>query len=209
MLSPLAARDVGAHSLAEPHVCIETPMRVAATRQARTADWAEKLAAVEVRNVGKPDRVRIRLYDNDGEVDESARDAFEQIVTKDSDVHRLVVRVEQLVFKAAYHFKNPTVVVVSGFRAHASRHGTGEAVDFKLSGVPAGALASYLRGFPRAGVGLYTNPRTQYVHLDVREPSYHWIDGSPPGVKWRERQLRDPQVKKRDASWTPAFDLPI
>ena len=30
------------------------------------------------------------------------------------------------------------------------------------------------------GVGVYTNPLTQYVHLDVRERSYHWIDASPP-----------------------------
>ena len=49
---------------------------------------------------------------------------------------------------------------------------------------------------PRAGVGIYTNPRTQFVHLDVRDQSYHWVDASPPGVKWHEAQLRDPRRRK-------------
>ena len=111
-------------------------------------------------------------------------------------------------FKAAYHFKNAPVVVVSGWRANAGRHGTAEALDFKLRGVPSRSLAAYLRGLPRAGVGVYTHPRTQYVHLDVREPSFHWIDASPPGVKWREAQLGDRTCAKRDASWVPEMDLP-
>ena len=69
-------------------------------------------------------------------------------------------------------------------------------------------LAAYLRGLPRVGVGIYTHPRTQFVHLDVRDQSYHWLDASPPGVKWREMQLRDAGASKRDEAWTPARDLP-
>jgi hypothetical protein len=207
VLPLLLARDVGAHALARAQLCIETHL-VAALHPARMASWAEKLDAVEVGNAGTRTRTRIRLYASDGEVDEGAREAFEQIAARDANAHRLSVRVEQLVFKAAYHFRSPRVIVVSGWRAHASRHGTGEAVDFKLSGVWAGALAAYLRGFPRTGVGLYTNPGTQYVHLDVREPSYHWVDASPPGVNWRERALPDPTGKRRDARYKPEFDLP-
>jgi hypothetical protein len=207
VLPLLVARDVGAHALAQAQLCIETPL-VAPLRPARVAAWAEKLDAVEVGNAGTRTRARIRLYASDGEVDEGARDSFERMAARDVNAHRLSVRVEQLVFKAAYHFRSPTVIVVSGWRAHASRHGTGEAVDFKLSGVWAGALAAYLRGFARAGVGLYTHPGTQYVHLDVREPSYHWVDASPPGVKWHERQLPDPAGKRRDASYKPELDLP-
>ncbi|MGD0527374.1 MAG: hypothetical protein ABSE49_19690, partial [Polyangiaceae bacterium] len=57
-------------------------------------------------------------------------------------------------------------------------------------------------------LGIYTHPKTQYVHLDVREPSFHWLDGSPPGVTWKERPLRDPGQAQRDASWTADGDLP-
>jgi hypothetical protein len=110
--------------------------------------------------------------------------------------------------KAAYHFGSAHIQIVSGFRSNAGRHGTGDALDFKLVGVRASILAAYLRDAPRAGVGIYTHPRTQFVHLDVRDVSYHWIDASAPGKHWREGTLRDPGGKKRDASWTPDWDLP-
>jgi len=51
--------------------------------------------------------------------------------------------------------------------------------------------------------------RVHYVHLDVRDASYHWLDASPPGIKWREKQLRDPTQEKRDAAWSPEQDLPL
>jgi uncharacterized protein YcbK (DUF882 family) len=151
----------------------------------------------------------VRLYTRDGEVDEVQRARFEQAVARDGEPHVLEERLERLVVKAAYHFGGAHVVVVSGWREHAGRHTTGEALDFKLEGVTAAQVAAYLRGLSRVGVGIYTHPRTQYVHLDVREPSYHWLDGSPPGVTWKERQLRDPGQTKRDASWSPEDDLPL
>ena len=58
------------------------------------------------------------------------------------------------------------------------------------------------------GVGIYTHPRTQFVHLDVRDASYYWLDASPPGVKWHEARLYDPSAQKRDAAWTPEMDEP-
>jgi uncharacterized protein YcbK (DUF882 family) len=210
LLAPavLASSDARAHALGEVRMCIETPL-VAALRPARVAAWAERLEAVEVENAGTPSPVAaIRLYGSDGEIDPAALGEFERAAARDDDPHPLAARVVQLVFKAAYHFGGPRVVVVSGWRAHAGKHGTNEAVDFKLRGVRASRLAAYLRGLPRAGVGVYTHPRTQYVHLDVREPSFHWIDASPPGVKWREGPIWDRGAEKRDASWTPEMDLP-
>ena len=180
----------------------------AAARDARSASWAGALVPIDVTSVATGDTASIRLYDLDGEIDEVARMHLEHVIARDGEQHALEVRLEQLVVKAAHHFRDAHVLVVSGWREHAGRHTTGEALDFKLEGVPAAALASYLRGLARVGVGIYTHPRTQYVHLDVREPSYHWLDGSPPGVTWKERQLRDPGQVKRDASWTPEGDLP-
>jgi len=75
-------------------------------------------------------------------------------------------------------------------------------------GVPPKKLAELLRTFARVGVGVYIHPRSQFVHLDVREQSYHWIDGSPPGRTWREHALPDPTAQERDAAYTPAQDLP-
>jgi uncharacterized protein YcbK (DUF882 family) len=181
----------------------------AAFRDVRSVSWAEALAPLEVTNLAKGGNATIRLYGPDGEIDERERARLETVVAVDGQPHVLAARLEQLVVKAAHHFGDAPVVVVSGWREHAGRHTAGEALDFKLGCIGAARLAAYLRELPRVGVGIYTHPRTQYVHLDVREASYHWLDASPPGVTWRERALRDPGQMKRDASWTPESDLPL
>jgi len=204
----LFSRDAPAHGVARARSIGEDVPMGAAARAPRSASWAEALPPVDVRSVHDGASCSIRLYTPDGEIDEAARMQLEHVATNDGRQHVLDERLAQLVVKAAYHFHDAHVVVVSGWREHAGRHTTGEALDFKLDGVHAAALAAYLRSLPRVGVGIYTHPRTQYVHLDVREPSYHWIDASPPGVTWKERRLRDPGQAKRDAAWTPESDLP-
>jgi uncharacterized protein YcbK (DUF882 family) len=207
-LSLFVARDAPAHVLRGATVYLET-FAAAAAPAARMASWARDLPPVEVVGVASRKRERIRLYADDGEIDDDARETLERVAANDAEPHVLALRVEQLLMRAAYHFGAAPVQVVSAWRQRASRHGTGEAIDFKLKGIGARQLAAYLRQLPRAGVGIYTNPRTQFVHLDVRDQSYHWIDGSPPGVKWHEAQIRDPGAAKRDAAWTPEADLPI
>jgi hypothetical protein len=177
-------------------------------RARRTASWAQALAPLDVISVRTPAKVALRLYGADGEIDEDACGEFERLVAGAASPHPLDRRLEQLVVKAAYQFHDAEIVVVSGWRERSGRHTAGQALDFRLKGVAPPTLASYLRGLPRAGVGIYTHPGTQFVHLDVREPSFHWIDASPPGVRWRERQMRDPGQAKRDASWTAEGDLP-
>jgi uncharacterized protein YcbK (DUF882 family) len=205
----LFSRDAPAHGAVRAHTFAEEAPLTAALRAARTASWADALPPLEVRSVHDGASCSIRLYTADGEIDEDARMQLEHVATNDGRQHVLDGRLAQLVVKAAYHFHDARVLVVSGWREHAGRHTTGEALDFKLDSVHAAALAAYLRSLPRVGVGIYTHPRTQYVHLDVRDASYHWIDASPPGVTWKERRMRDPGQVKRDASWTPEGDLPL
>jgi|SRR5580692_4261700 hypothetical protein len=203
----LFTRSVSARAETPARTGVDTPLdRVAPSP--RVVSWARDLAPVEVMNGNTRESATIRFYGHDGEVDEAARQAFERIADAGGPTHSLSVRVEQLVVLAAYHFNGAGVIIVSSWRDHAGRHGTGEAMDFKLRGVSAWRLAAYLRGLPRAGVGVYTHRRTQFVHIDVREQSYHWLDASPPGVHWREAQLRDPHAAQRDAAWTPEMDLP-
>ncbi|MBX3190283.1 MAG: DUF882 domain-containing protein [Labilithrix sp.] len=180
------------------------------------AAWATSLGAVEVKNRNTGARGKIRLYDEHGAIDRGQARAFMRIAgaSKEApddasdDDERLDLRLVQLTLRAAYHF-NAAISIVSGTRPGArGRHGTGEALDFALDGVKAPLLAAYLRGTPRAGVGIYTHPKTQYVHLDVRDHSFHWIDASPPGVTWREQLLPDPKQKARDGAWKAAMDLP-
>lgn len=202
------ARDAPARGLRAPSACAIEAATAAASRADRTARWAEALDAVDVENVVTRERERVRLYRTDGSIDDEAVDAFSRVASNDGEPHPLTPRVVQLVMKAAYHFGGAHVLVVSAWRANAGRHGTGDAVDFKLAGVRAPLVAAFLRDVPRAGVGIYTHPRTQFVHVDVRDVSYHWIDASPPGRKWREGMLRDPHGKTRDAAWSAEGDLP-
>jgi uncharacterized protein YcbK (DUF882 family) len=177
-----------------------------------------QLDAIEVKNRNTNAVARVRLYDDGGGIDPAALRTFMRVACsvadapdrKNGDVAEpLDTRVVQLVFRAAYHFRAPSITLVSATRRGAhGKHGTGAAIDFQLEGVPAGALASYARTYPRAGIGIYTHPKTQYVHVDVRGHSYHWADGSPPGVSWRERLLADPDHAARDAGYTPSLDLP-
>ncbi len=206
-LSLLCPGDATAHDELGVGSCATTPLSMAA-RVARIDSWSTSLAPIDIKNVVTRETASLRLYATTGAVDDDARVDFERVAAKESDPHALSERLEQLVFKAAYHFHGARIEIVSGWREHAGRHTAGEALDFKLAGVYPGQLAAYLRGLPRVGVGIYTHPRTQFVHLDVRDQSYHWIDASPPGVKCRERQMLDPHAATRDAAWTPESDLP-
>ena len=205
----LVARDAPARSLALGRTTAE-PAFVADPREPRLAAWAAELPAVDVSSVKNGVAAHLRLYDPFGEVDDDARAALERVAAgSDGEPRPLAPRVEQLVFKAAYHFGAAPVVVVSAWRSHAGKHTAGEAIDFKLRGVPPGKVAAYLRGLPRVGVGIYTHPSTQFVHVDVREPSYHWVDGSASGARGQERQLADRTAEKRDAAYRSEMDLPI
>jgi hypothetical protein len=178
-------------------------------RATEDAPWARDLAPVRVISEKTNGRASILLYRKDGSLDEEARRAFEEVLTDPAVATRgLNPRTLQLAIKAAYHFGARELVVVSAYRPGHGPHGEGDALDFRLTGVRAATLAAYLRTFPRAGVGIYTHPRTQFVHLDARDQSFHWLDASPPGKTWREAPLRDAKREARDDAWTPEADLP-
>ncbi|HEY2405466.1 MAG TPA: DUF882 domain-containing protein [Polyangiaceae bacterium] len=177
----------------------------------------ERLPKVHIVYLNTHEAVDTRLYAADGKVDEGEAKKLDVLLcdardTKHIESTRLERRTLQLVYRAALHFKATTVEVVSAYRKPGRRpegpHASGAAVDFRLPGVTAALLAQYLRELPRVGVGVYTHPRTQYVHLDTREHSYHWLDASPPGRTWRERGIGGKAMTAHDANYTPQGDLP-
>jgi uncharacterized protein YcbK (DUF882 family) len=175
--------------------------------------WAQRLEPIVFHDVNTLANVTLRLYKNDGSLDEDAAAEVERVLfaSKESDVPHLSRRLLQLVVKTAAHFEAHEVQVISSHRGSArkgSRHRTGEAIDFVFPGISPKTIAAFLRTLPRAGVGEYVHPRSQFVHLDVREQSYHWIDGSPPRRSWKEHPLPDPTSPARDAAYLPEQDLP-
>jgi hypothetical protein len=101
-----------------------------------------------------------------------------------ADVHP---RLLELVYRAVEHFEAPYVHMISGYRTTraTSRHNQGRAIDFVVPGVSDRVLANFLRRQGFVGVGVY--PLSGFVHLDVRERSFFWVDASAPGRRPRVR----------------------
>jgi uncharacterized protein YcbK (DUF882 family) len=176
-----------------------------------------RLSPIEFLNINTRQRLSARLYDANGNVDESVASEFDTLLCDSRDKKhwkskRLDRRTLQLVYRAAYHFHVDEVHVVSAYREATRRreglHAQGRAIDFRLPGVSPAPLAAYLRTVPRVGVGVYTHPKTQFVHLDVREHSFHWLDASPPRRHWRERNISSRALPALDAAYSPVSDWP-
>ncbi len=160
----------------------------------------------------------VRLYDDVGHVDEREASRLDVLLADTRDPKNCATvtldrRTLQLAVRAALHFHASEVQVVSAYRKPGRRregpHASGKAIDFKLKGVPARTLAAYLRTLPRVGVGVYTHPKTMFVHLDDRERSFHWLDASPPGRSWRELSLGGGVgLIRRDAGYARRDDWP-
>jgi uncharacterized protein YcbK (DUF882 family) len=176
--------------------------------------WAERLAPLRFVHARGGDALVVRLYRRDGTIDEDAATSLDGLLddaAADGAPRAIDRRVLKLIVKAADHFHASEVHVVSSWRdakRPGSRHAMGQAMDFMLAGVASGTLAQYLRTGARVGVGIYTHPRTRFVHLDVREESFHWIDGSPPGRSWREKGITDRGAAGRDRAYSPEQDIP-
>lgn len=175
------------------------------------------LKALTVRNVNSGEALDVALYDPSGHVSDASARTLDQLLcdARDPDHRTATVmdrRLLQLVYRSAYHFRAREIIVISGYRRPGRHreglHANGTAIDFKLRSVPAAELAAYLRTLSKVGVGVYTNARTQFVHLDVRENSYHWLDGSPPGRTWRALSIGGKTLARRDLAYRHADDWP-
>jgi uncharacterized protein YcbK (DUF882 family) len=211
--SPIRVIDPAQRALsAAPHVTLAEDPPPAPYVQPTVA-WADGLPKLRFVHTKSMASDEVRLYAPDGALDPAARARVDRVLAEDPEAapkpfNRRVLR---LVVKAAQHFGSTDVMVVSSWRASTrggSKHRVGEALDFMFPNTSSAKLAAYLRKEARVGVGIYTHPRTRYVHLDVRDQSYHWLDGSPPGRSWREQGMFDRTAIARDLAYAPDGDLP-
>ncbi|MGH7326951.1 MAG: YcbK family protein [Polyangiaceae bacterium] len=116
--------------------------------------------------------------------------------------HPIDPALADLVYRIQTHFDAPEIRVVSCYRTprrgHASNHGLGRAIDIIVPGATDDAVAKFAREQGFVGVGLY--PTSGFVHVDVRQRSYFWIDSSGPGRRNRERGVFGDLAKKSDAA---------
>ncbi len=131
--------------------------------------------------------VKVRLVDRRGVARrEALRDLARLLAPRHGGLRKEPhPRLVRLLAKVSDHFGGRPVEVVSGIRPaggftrRESRHVAGEAIDFRIRGVPNAELRDFCKTFDHVGVGYY--PNSLFVHLDVRRESATWTDFSRPG----------------------------
>jgi len=100
--------------------------------------------------------------------------------------HPIDARLLALLGIVSDHFGSRPIEIISGFRPYTttqytahSNHNVGNAVDFRVAGVPNEALRDFCRTLRNVGCGYY--PNSVFVHMDTRATSAFWIDYSKPG----------------------------
>lgn len=169
------------------------------------------LALVSV-NLGE--RVRVFPFLPDGSLDPEAVREIERVLRDHhSDaVHPVDPRLIRLLYRLADRFDARQIVVISGFRQPQNEeggghHADGSAVDLVLSGVSLPALAKAARQLGNVGVGFY--PNAGFVHLDVRDRSYFWVDRSGPGSPGCPARVAAETGCRADRRWKPEDDEPV
>jgi uncharacterized protein YcbK (DUF882 family) len=142
---------------------------------------------VSLYRLASSEKRRIRLLDSHGRVPPLAlRQLRELLKPRGSKSTKPPnPRLVRLLARVSDYFGGREIHVISGYRKpggytrNTSRHVSGEAIDFRIPGVPLEALRDYCAKLGKVGIGLY--PRGQFVHLDVRKSDAHWTDWSGPG----------------------------
>lgn len=116
--------------------------------------------------------------------------------------HPIEPRLLDLAFRIQSHFGAQEIRIISGYRTprpnNGSNHGKGRAMDMIVPGTSDDEVAKWARELGFVGVGIY--PTSGFVHVDVRDRSYFWIDSSAPGKRTRERGILGDLATKSDAA---------
>jgi hypothetical protein len=168
---------------------------------AEDGSWNEAagVAPMIVHRVGASDPCVLVPDSEDGGFDEAELQLATEILGGWPGGPIVSARLLDLIYKATRHFDVRHVNVVSGIRRdrQGSRHSHGLAADIVLPGVDDEELAAYFRAQGFVGVGTYT--RGGFIHIDVREASYFWVDKSAPGQRSRQHQVHAAEARAADA----------
>ncbi len=126
--------------------------------------------------------------DDEGRVSEKALALFETLLrsARTDDVHAIDPSLVRLLHAVALAHDG-VLMVSSGYRepGHGTKptsmHTKGMAADVRHPYLPAKMIADFAREWGAGGVGYY--PKTKFVHLDVRDKPFYWIDYSAKGEK--------------------------
>jgi hypothetical protein len=153
-----------------------------------------------------PDRVLLTPRNDRGGFSALDLDRAAHVMRDSSgNEHPVDPRLLDMVYRLQAHFHAPEIRIISGYRTPrgagaTSNHGKGRALDLVVPGASDEDVAKFARAEGYAGVGVY--PVSGFVHVDVRERSYFWVDTSGPGKRSRIRGILADLAAKSDAQAT-------
>ncbi len=150
-----------------------------------------------------PDRVELAARSEHGgfSADDLDRAAHVMRDTSTGNEHPIEPRLLDLVYRLQVRFQAHEIRIISAYRTPrngaTSNHGKGRAMDLVVPGASDEEVAKLAREQGFAGVGIY--PVSGFVHVDVRERSFFWVDNSGPGKRNRTRGILGDVAQKSDA----------
>lgn len=158
------------------------------------------------------ERVEIKALSDRGGFSASDLDRAAKLLREpgSGSEHPVEPRTLDLVYRLQSHFKAQEIRVISGYRAPRgghSNHGKGRAIDLVVPGTSDEDVAKFARDQGFVGVGVY--PVSGFVHVDVRDRSYFWVDASGPGKRNRERGILGDLAQRSDAAALARGERPI
>ncbi|MBI2893119.1 MAG: YcbK family protein [Deltaproteobacteria bacterium] len=172
--------------------------------------WRDGLRDITFYAVNTGDQAVVRLFEPDGTLRPEAAREVRRLAgdRRSGEDHELDPRILALLYRLVSQLDAPQISIISGFRAPRGRghslHSEGRAVDIVVPGIDLERVAQVARGFGHVGVGTY--PSSGFVHLDVRDRSYFWVDRSGPGQRGRVRQVRLDESRAADLAFDPAAE---
>ena len=174
------------------------------------ATWQQGMRDIVFHAVNTGETVTVRPFRADGSADPEALHTLRQVLRdhRAEEDHPVDLRLVSVLYRLVVELDAPQINVISGFRHQRARghslHGEGQAIDLIVPGVDSDRVAAVARGFGHMGVGIY--PTSGFVHLDVRDRSYFWIDRSGPGQRGRVIQVRADESRAADAAYRAEAD---
>lgn len=150
-----------------------------------------------------PDRVELTAKTEGGGFSAEDLDRAAHVMREPStgNEHPVAPRLLDVLYRIQTHFDAEELRIISGYRTprrgKTSNHGKGRALDIVVPGARDEEVAKFAREIGFVGVGIY--PTSGFVHVDVRERSYFWVDTSGPGRRNRTRGILGELAKQSDA----------
>lgn len=174
---------------------------------------ANGLPLLVLHSLNTNDRTELAPYTKDGGFSAEDLDRASYVVRepRSGNRHPIEPHLIDLVYRLETHFNSPEIRVVSCYRTPSgkgrSNHGRGRAIDFIVPGATDEEVAKVARDFGFVGVGIY--PTSGFIHMDVRDRSYFWVDRSGPGKRNRAKGILSDLAHKSDIAALARGEKPM